>query len=203
LPLPSSMTFAGFRSRWITPRSCAAARPAHNWRAISSALSSGTGRCGEAARTGLPHPRTPSSGTVARRLRRCRTRGRRCGCETCRPSGLRYETVRAARILLQRGRQELQRDRLAERRSSARYTSPMPPRPSRPMTRYQLLKDRPGLKPSVVDGSPTIRASRSNDSGVAGESRVSSPGGLGGVPPARVLWSRQAWLGQDNPTVIC
>ena len=33
------MTFAGFRSRWITPRSCAAARPAQICRAISSARS--------------------------------------------------------------------------------------------------------------------------------------------------------------------
>ena len=36
------MTLAGFRSRWSTPRSCAAARPAQSWRAISSALSSGS-----------------------------------------------------------------------------------------------------------------------------------------------------------------
>ena len=40
-PLPSIITFAGLRSRWMTPRSCAAARPAHSRRAISRALSRG------------------------------------------------------------------------------------------------------------------------------------------------------------------
>ena len=35
------MMFCGFRSRWITPRSCAAARPAQSLRAVSSALSAG------------------------------------------------------------------------------------------------------------------------------------------------------------------
>ena len=43
-PPPSSMMFAGFRSRCTTPRSCAAARPAQIWRASSIARS-----CGKAA----------------------------------------------------------------------------------------------------------------------------------------------------------
>ena len=38
LPAPSSMMFAGFRSRCSTPRSCAAARPAQICRAISMRL---------------------------------------------------------------------------------------------------------------------------------------------------------------------
>ena len=37
LPVPSSITLAGLKSRWMTPRSCAAARPAQICRAISSA----------------------------------------------------------------------------------------------------------------------------------------------------------------------
>ena len=37
-PAPSSMTFAGFRSRCSTPRSCAAARPAHSCRAMLERL---------------------------------------------------------------------------------------------------------------------------------------------------------------------
>ena len=37
-PRPSIITFAGLRSRWRTPRSCAAASPAQICRAISSAL---------------------------------------------------------------------------------------------------------------------------------------------------------------------
>ena len=41
-PRPSSMTLAGLRSRCSTPWSCAAARPAQSWRAISSALSGGS-----------------------------------------------------------------------------------------------------------------------------------------------------------------
>ena len=40
-PLPSSMMFAGFRSRWTTPRSCAAASPAQICRASSIARSCG------------------------------------------------------------------------------------------------------------------------------------------------------------------
>ena len=40
-PRPSSMTFAGLRSRCRTPFSCAACRPAQSWRAISTALSDG------------------------------------------------------------------------------------------------------------------------------------------------------------------
>ena len=40
-PRPSSITLAGLRSRCRTPRSCAAARPAQIWRAMSSALSAG------------------------------------------------------------------------------------------------------------------------------------------------------------------
>ena len=36
------MMFCGLRSRWITPRSWAAARPAHSLRAVSSALSAGS-----------------------------------------------------------------------------------------------------------------------------------------------------------------
>ena len=41
LPVPSSITLAGLRSRWMTSRSCAAASPAQICRAISSARSSG------------------------------------------------------------------------------------------------------------------------------------------------------------------
>ena len=37
-PLPSSITLAGFRSRCSTPRSCAAATPAHSCRAICDRL---------------------------------------------------------------------------------------------------------------------------------------------------------------------
>ena len=40
-PFPSSITFAGFRSRCSTPFSCAAAIPAHSCRAICTALSGG------------------------------------------------------------------------------------------------------------------------------------------------------------------
>ena len=40
-PLPSSMMFAGFRSRWTTPRSWAAARPAQICRASSIARPAG------------------------------------------------------------------------------------------------------------------------------------------------------------------
>src|SRR3954451_6740451 len=38
-PRPSTMMFAGFRSRCSTPRSCAAASPATSWRVRSSAFS--------------------------------------------------------------------------------------------------------------------------------------------------------------------
>ncbi len=44
----------------------------------------GDRRSAAAVTRGPPRRCTPSSGTAGRRLRRCRTRGRRSGCDTCR-----------------------------------------------------------------------------------------------------------------------
>ncbi len=43
LSLRRTMTFAGLRSRWITPSWCAAPMPAATWRKMASASSTGMG----------------------------------------------------------------------------------------------------------------------------------------------------------------
>ena len=115
-PAPSSMTLAGLRSRWSTPRSCAAASPAQSCRAISAALSSGKRpmRRSERREVLAVHVlhREERSG---RRLRRCRRRGRRSDARPAARSAPRCETARAApdRRRSSVG-QELERDWLAE-----------------------------------------------------------------------------------------
>ena len=51
MPSARTLMFAGFRSRWMMPCSCAASSASAIWRAIGSASSSGSGpramRCGE------------------------------------------------------------------------------------------------------------------------------------------------------------
>ena len=130
-PFPSSITFAGFRSRCSTPFSCAAATPAHSCRAICTALSGGIRpnrrsdedeilavhvlHREEATAVGFPEVVEPADVLVG---------------DLSRDPQLVVE-LRDAGI----GRrdafwQELQRDGLVSVKSSARYTSPMPPRPS-------------------------------------------------------------------------
>ena len=62
LTLPSGVTLmlAGFRSRWMTPFSCAASRPSAIWRAILSADSTGRGAAARNSASVTPYSRSSS-----------------------------------------------------------------------------------------------------------------------------------------------
>jgi hypothetical protein len=115
LPAPSSITLAGFRSRCSTPRSCAAARPAQSCRAMSIALSSGTGRCGGAT------SRDPSPSTYS--IERIRLTVHFAdvvnaadvrGATPARHPHFVMQLRQPDGVVLERRRQELQRDGLTE-----------------------------------------------------------------------------------------
>ena len=114
-PSPSSMTLAGLRSRWTTPRSCAAARPAQIWRAISSARSSGK----RPMRRSSEARSSPSTYSIERNVRAVDL----VDVVDAADVGMRHlpghadfgvQLRQPGRIAVDVGRQELQRDRLAE-----------------------------------------------------------------------------------------
>ena len=147
LPAPSSITFAGFRSRCKTPRWCAAARPAQSCRAMSVALSSGNRpmRLSDVARS------SPSTNSIDRKM--CPS----TSPMSCTRQMFGWDTCRAVRTSLWNwasligscptlsGR-NFSATGWPSRRSSARYTSPIPPRPISPMTRYRPSSTVPGEK---------------------------------------------------------
>ena len=79
LPAPSSITLAGLRSRWMTPRSWAGARPARSAAPSRARAPPGTGRCGRSSEPSS----SPSTYSIERKcgrpLRRCRKRRQTLG----------------------------------------------------------------------------------------------------------------------------
>ena len=109
------MTFAGLRSRCTTFRSCAAARPAQIWRAISSARSSGN----RPMRLSSDDRSSPSTYSIERNVRAVdlvdvvhaadvRVR------DLPRHPHFGVELRQARRVAIDLGREELERDRLPE-----------------------------------------------------------------------------------------
>ena len=147
------MTLAGFRSRWSTPRSCAAASPAQICRAISSARSSGN----RPMRRSSDARSSPSTYSIerkcGRRSRRCRTRGRRSGARPAAPCALRCGTARAApgsRSTSAAGTSA----RPAGRASGRRRDRPRPCRRARAARRCDSdRRGRAGREAAVVDGA--------------------------------------------------
>ena len=137
LPSPSSMTLAGFRSRCSTPFSCAAASPAVTWRAMSRALSPRQAPDAaqergqvlpvhelhreEGVALGLVDVPDAADGRVGDL-----TRHAHLAEEALEPVGVAAPSA-CGRNLRATGWSSF--------RSSARYTSPIPPWPSRPTMR--------------------------------------------------------------------
>ena len=112
-PPASIMMLAGLKSRCSTPFACAAASPAHSFRAISIPLSTGSRpmRFSSAARSS---PSTYSIDRRARRApRRCRRRGTRWDARAAAPAALRCAAA-DARARPTAAPEEFERHRLAE-----------------------------------------------------------------------------------------
>jgi hypothetical protein len=130
----TGVTDAADRSRWMIPCSCVASSPSAVCVAIGSPRQSGSVRVRVAARG--PRPRqTPSRAPLCRSLLRCR-RFRRCSGDSetpasSLPAGIERDDPHQSRRRAGRTFHAMSRPSLP---SFARYTSPIPPMPMRPMT---------------------------------------------------------------------
>ena len=114
-PRPSIITFAGLRSRCSTPRSCAAASPAHSWRATSSALAGGS----RPMRRSSDARSSPSMYSIVRKTRPCDfthvVDAADVGMgDRARAAHLREQPFAGERVVFEARRKELQRHWLTE-----------------------------------------------------------------------------------------
>src|ERR1700739_753302 len=186
LPAPSSMMFAGFRSRCTTPRSCSAASPAQICRAISTALSWGS----------LPMRRTseerssPSTYSIVRNGKPSAAPisniRQTFGCDTWRATRTsEWNLPSAAASCDKASGKNLMASTWLNRKSSARYTSPMPPLPSSATMRYRCATIDPGAKRPPPMGSELLLIV--DALGVLHPAARAPPAAEGGLPAGRDL----------------